>query len=245
MEGQAFIEQLQICADTIQAVASNIERGVPCEKIDYSGLYAVLYKLMPLFPRSLDLYQKRLRDIILPNIKLQNAVQYNQFGQQIIIPNNGINPIVFGQLIATLRYIQAHIAANKDTTFWTEVHPEIIKSSRELFENSHYPEAVEAAFLEIAIRVKTIVRDKTGDDIDGTAAMQKAFSEKSPIIVLGDISTQTGRDIQRGYMELFAGSVRCIRNPRVHERVVVDRTDAIRKLHLASLLMSAIDNAII
>jgi len=245
MEMQVFNTQLKICADTIQVIVSNIESGVPCEKIDYSGLYAVLYKLMPLFPRSLDLYQKRLRDIILPNIKLQNIVRYNQFGQQIIIPNNGINPIVFGQLIATIRYIQAHIAVNKDTKFWAEIHPEIIKSSRELFENLHYPEAVEAAFLEITIRVKTIIRDKTGDDVDGTAAMQKAFSEKSPIIVLGDISTQTGRDIQRGYMELFAGSVRCIRNPRVHERIIVDRTDAIRKLHLASFLMSAIDNATI
>lgn len=245
MDEQAFFKQLQICADTIQAVASNVERGVPCEKIDYSELYAVVYKLIPLFPRSLDLYQKRLRDIILPNIKLQNVVQYNQFGQQIIIPNNGINPIVFGQLIATIRYIQAHIAANNDASIWTEIHSEIIKSSRELFENSHYPEAVEAAFLEITIRVKTIVRDKTGDDVDGTAAMQKAFSEKSPIIVLGNISTQTGRDIQRGYMELFVGSVRCIRNPRAHERIVVDRTEAIRKLHLASFLMSAIDNATI
>ncbi len=242
---QAFNAQLKICADMIQAIASNIERGVPCTKIDYSDLYAALYKLIPLFPRSLDLYQKRLRDIILPNIKLQNAVQFNQFGQQIIIPNNGINPIVFGQLIATIRYIQAHIAANNDANSWTEIHPEIIKSSRELFENSHYPEAVEAAFLEITIRVKTIVQDKTGDDVDGTAAMQKAFSEKSPIIVLGNISTQTGRDIQRGYMELFAGSVRCIRNPRAHERIVVDRTEAIRKLHLASLLMSAINNATI
>ena len=209
MEEQAFAKQLQICADTIQAVASNVERGVPCEKIDYSDLYAVLYKLIPLFPRSLDLYQKRLRDIILPNIKLQNAVQYYQFGQQIIIPNNGINPIVFGQLIATIRYIQAHIISNNDVGFWSEIHPEIIKSSRELFENSHYPEAVEAAFLEITIRVKTIVRDKTGEKVDGTSAMEKAFSANNPIISLGDTSTQTGRDIQRGYMELFTGSVRC------------------------------------
>lgn len=75
--------------------------------------------------------------------------------------------------------------------------------------------------------------------------MEKAFSANNPIISLGDTSTQTGRDIQRGYMELFTGSVRCIRNPRAHERIVVDRTEAIRKLHLASLLMSAIDNATI
>ena len=74
---QAFNVQLKICADTIQEIVSNIEGGVPCGKIDYSDLYAALYKLVPLFPRSLNLYQNRLRDIILPNIKLYNAVQYN------------------------------------------------------------------------------------------------------------------------------------------------------------------------
>ena len=245
MEEQTFAKQLQICADTMQVIASNIERGMPCEKIDYSDLYTVLYQLIPLFPRSLELYQKRLRDTILPNIKLKNIVQYNQFGPPLIIPNNGINPIVFGQLIATIRYVQAHMAENNDASFWSEIHPEITQSSRELFENSHYPEAVEAAFLEITIRVKTIIRDKIGVDADGTSAMEKVFSANNPIIGLGDISTQTGRDIQRGFMELFAGSVRCIRNPKAHERVIVDRTDAIRKLHLASLLMSAIDNATI
>lgn len=245
MEIQEFKAQLKVCADTIQTIARRIEQNIPCELIDYSDLYTVLYKLIPLFPRSLELYQNRLRDTILPNIKLQNAIQYNQFGQQIVIPNNGINPIVFGQAIATIRYIQAYMTINNNVTFWSEIHPKIIESSQELFDNTHYPEAVESAFLEITIRVKTILRDKTGDDVDGVPAMQKAFSEQSPIIKLGDMSTKTGRDIQRGYMELFAGAVRCIRNPKVHERVVIDRTDAIRKLHLASLLMSAIDNATI
>ena len=245
MEEQTFAKQLQICADMIQAILLRIDQGWPCEKLNYSELYNALYQLIPLFPRSLELYQHRLRDKILPNIKLRDFIQYNQFGQQIVIPNNGIHPIVFGQAVATIRYVQAHMTENNDASFWSEIHPEITKSSRELFENSHYPEAVEAAFLEITIRVKTIIRDKIGVDADGTSAMEKAFSANNPIIGLGDISTQTGRDIQRGFMELFAGSVRCIRNPKAHERVIVDRTDAIRKLHLASLLMSAIDNATI
>ncbi len=73
--------------------------------------------------------------------------------------------------------------------------------------------------------------------------MQKAFSTNNPIIQVGDIKTQTGKDIQQGIMELFTGAVRCIRNPKVHDKIVIDKTEAIRKLYLASLLMSEIDKA--
>ena len=35
---------------------------------------------------------------------------------------------------------------------------------------------LEAAFLEINVRIKEIIKLKTGEDIDGVPAMQKAFS---------------------------------------------------------------------
>lgn len=52
-----------------------------------------------------------------------------------------------------------------------------------------------------------------------------------------------GKDIQQGVMELLTGSIRYIRNPKSHEKIVVEKHDAVRKLHLASLLMSEIDKA--
>lgn len=126
---------------------------------------------------------------------------------------------------------------------WTFVHASIYKSSKELFDNGHYAESVEAAFLEITVRVKNIIKSQTGEDLDGTAAMQKAFSLNNPIIQVADISTRTGKDIQQGVMELLTGSIRYIRNPKAHEKILIDQHDAVLKLHLASLLMSEIDKA--
>ena len=80
-------------------------------------------------------------------------------------------------------------------------------------------------------------------DLDGTAAMQRAFSVNNPIIQVADTSTRTGKDIQQGVMELFCGSIRYIRNPKAHEKIVMDENEAISKLHLASMLMYEIDKA--
>lgn len=48
-----------------------------------------------------------------------------------------------------------------------------------------------------------------------------------------------------GYMNMFAGAINAIRNPKVHENMTISKDDAIRKLYLASMLMYKLDNAII
>ena len=75
--------------------------------------------------------------------------------------------------------------------------------------------------------------------------MQSAFSVQNPIIKLGNVSTETGANIQQGYMEMFAGSMRGIRNPKAHNNQIISRSDAIRKLHFASMLMYKLDNEIV
>ena len=92
--------------------------------------------------------------------------------------------------------------------------------------------------------IKEIIKLKTGEDIDGVPAMQKAFSVNNPIFKLHtDIISKTGKDIQQGYMELFVGAFRCIRNPKAHEKISITKIEAIQKLHFASLLMYEIDKA--
>lgn len=189
------------------------------------------------------IFREHLKNIILPNLKLRDLQQMSPMGQMVAIPRNGINPFVLGQVIATIYYITAYHNQRVDNGFWTFVHESIINSSKDLFDNGHYAESVEAAFLEITVRVKNIIKTQTGEDLDGTAAMQKAFSLNNPIIQVADVSLRTGKDIQQGVMELLTGSIRYIRNPKAHEKIVVEKYDAVRKLHLASLLMNEIDKA--
>lgn len=45
-------------------------------------------------------------------------------------------------------------------------------------------------------------------------------------------------------MQMFAGAMQGIRNPKTHENLSISREDAIKRLIFASLLMDKIDEAI-
>ena len=74
--------------------------------------------------------------------------------------------------------------------------------------------------------------------------MTQAFSVKNPVLTLADLSDETGRNIQLGYMKIFEGSIIGIRNPKAHANLVIDQSRAIHLLFLASLLMFKIDEAL-
>lgn len=238
-----FIYQLGICNKVIDNICSRIEVGVTYDQIHYKELYDELQKLLPEIPEELRIYKDRLENVLLPNLKLNDVFQTNAYGHQRTIQRTGINPYVFGQVIATRCYIKESLE-NADKSFlWQNVHPVVVTSSKDLFENGHYAESVESAVLELIVRVRGIVKEMTGVSVDGTSAMQKAFAVKNPIIKVSNIETRTGEDIQQGIMEIASGVVRCIRNPKVHELVPYTRRKAVQELCLISYLMEAIDQA--
>jgi len=103
---------------------------------------------------------------------------------------------------------------------------------------------MEVAIFEAMKAVNKRVREMTGLDLDGSELMNKAFSEQHPLVVLADLSTETGRNVQAGYRLLFTGAVRGIRNPDAHELFQpLDDEDALEKLGFASMLMRQLDAA--
>jgi uncharacterized protein (TIGR02391 family) len=115
--------------------------------------------------------------------------------------------------------------------------------SKSRFESGHYADSVEAAFKEVNSRVKKTVKDTIGKELDGAALMKTAFSVNNPLIKLDDISTESGKNIQLGFMELFSGAMIGIRNPKAHANIVITKEYAIHLLFVASLLMFKIDEA--
>jgi uncharacterized protein (TIGR02391 family) len=111
------------------------------------------------------------------------------------------------------------------------------------FASGHFADSVEAAFKAVNERVKKVVLAKTGQEYDGADLMGRAFSLKKPILLLGDLSTVTGQNMQVGYLQIFAGSMTGIRNPKAHENIEIDAARAIHFLFLASLLMAKLDEA--
>jgi uncharacterized protein (TIGR02391 family) len=130
------------------------------------------------------------------------------------------------------------------TDFWSLIHPEILEVTKTRFESGHYADCAEAAFKYINSVVKELVKTANGKELDGASLMTTAFSVNNPVIQIDNIATETGRSIQQGYMEIFAGSMIGIRNPKAHAVIEIGKQRAIHFIFLASLLMDTIDIAL-
>ncbi len=237
----SFIEQLNKCNIALESVCNKINiQNIPSGQINYTNLHNELYTLIPLIPNEYSIFRERLRDVILPNLKFKDIQQMGPYGITMI-PQNGINPYTLGDVIATIAFLNKYNAIS----LWDTIHPQIISVSKSRFDDGYYADAVEAAFKEINIRIKKIFKERKGEEKDGVKLMQSTFSVQNPVIKIGDISTETGRDIQQGYLEMFSGAIRGIRNPKAHNNQVISKADAVRKLHFASMLMYKIDNEIV
>lgn len=128
--------------------------------------------------------------------------------------------------------------------FWEFIHPRICALARPRIEAGFFGDAVEASFKEVNDAVKRIVRDTDGRELDGASLMTTAFSPQTPIIRLTQLVTETDRNIQQGYMQIMAGSMIGIRNPKAHGNLSPDSKKALHLIALASLLMYKLDERI-
>ena len=130
----------------------------------------------------------------------------------------------------------------KAIDFWSLIHPAIAGIAKSRFDSKHYADAIENSLKHINTLVKQKVKKKANKELDGATLMNTAFSVNTPIIALDDISTESGKNVQQGYMQIFAGAMTGIRNPKAHEIVNIDENRAIHLLFLASLLMNKLGN---
>jgi len=119
--------------------------------------------------------------------------------------------------------------------------PRIQKIAGSRIAARNYADAVEAALKEVNHRIKVHVKNLSGQELDGSSLMNTAFSLKNPIIVLDDLATEMGKNIQIGYMQIFAGAMTGIRNPKAHQNIHIAERRAMQFLVLASLLMEKLD----
>jgi len=169
----------------------------------------------------------------------------NQFGQTFI------NPYAIGEILFGLDYLSAKgqepsAEGQANVDLWVYIHPLIQKSSKKLYEDGHFANAAEDAFIEINDRVKKLFAlIKPGDKIpDGDTAMTTVFSVNNPMLKVCDMSTETGINEQKGLMLMLQGAMSALRNPKAHSNITISKDDAIRRLMYASMLMYKIDEAV-
>lgn len=156
-----------------------------------------------------------------------------------------VNPFIWGRIYEIMVAVKQPVL-NKQADIWEDMHPQISKVSKKLYEDGHYAEAAENAFKEINSRVKKIYILKCPNEkvLDGVALMTTVFSDNEPLIEFGDRTSESGRNIQKGFMMMLAGAMAGLRNPKAHENLTIADNDAMRQLMFASMLMYKIDEAV-
>lgn len=124
---------------------------------------------------------------------------------------------------------------------WDHLHPAIIEIAKGRFQASHYADAVFTSYLHINTTVKAKYKELTGREEDGVKLMRFAFGMPKPgdkpKISLADYTSESGWNIQDGYMQIFAGAMQGIRNPKAHAILDVNPDEAWEMIVLASHLM--------
>lgn len=144
-----------------------------------------------------------------------------------------------------LDLLKRKLLSNQHEPFWAYIHPSIKNLVFTKFNGQHYADCVETAFKEINSRLKKIYRQERNVEKDGADLMKTTFSFNNPLLKFEDNSTSSGENVQKGYMDIFAGAMTGIRNPKAHENQNITKDAAIKRLIFASLLMDKIDEALI
>jgi uncharacterized protein (TIGR02391 family) len=106
--------------------------------------------------------------------------------------------------------------------------------SKVLFVEEHYALAVEEGYKLLNNLVKT----RSTLKIDGADLMRTAFSPKNPFLRINPLQTESQKNQQLGYMDILAGCMTGIRNPRAHEHSYLDYPQpALEMLSLANHLI--------
>lgn len=156
-----------------------------------------------------------------------------------------VNPFIWGRIYEIMISIKQPVL-NSRSEIWRNIHPMIKSVSKSLYENGHFAEAAENAFKEINSRVKKlfVLKCPNRKVPDGASVMTTVFSDNEPLIEFGERSSESGQNIQRGFMMMLAGAMIGIRNPKAHENLIIGEEDAMRQLMFASMLMYKIDDAV-
>lgn len=126
---------------------------------------------------------------------------------------------------------------------WPLLHPTVVALGKPRMDAGHYADAVESCLKELSTSVKLKHQQATGQELDGVDLMRKAFKLDAPSIVLAPLVDETGKNIQRGYLDLFAGAMAGVRNPKAHGNVQITKERAIHFLFLASLLFFKLEES--
>lgn len=124
------------------------------------------------------------------------------------------------------------------------VHHTILFSCREELLDENYFHAI----FEASKNLLDEIRSKSRLNEDGVELIEKAFNIKNPYLVVADLATENGKNIQRGFKDLCNGITRMVRNVTAHTpkiKWIVEEKDALEILCMISFLFRTLDDSIV
>ena len=172
------------------------------------------------------------------NPKLYSNLQ--EIKSSLFYNNNFVNVFALGRIVQILRiYDDMHI-----NDFWQFAHPRIIELCKSKFEDGYYSDAVQTALVEICSIVREFRKEQGIQEIQSDKDMMHNTFSTSKVLQFTNSSTTSLKNIQEGYEKIFPGVIQAMRNPNAHQNNIIEKSEAVQKLMIASNLMEMLDIAI-
>lgn len=98
-----------------------------------------------------------------------------------------------------------------------------------------------SAALEAIKVMATVLREKSGLDLDGDALAGKALAAPDPLVRVVGVGGTGGDAIQRGVMQAAQGIFQAARNPLAHSRITLSRDEAMEIVAMASFVVRSVE----
>jgi len=133
-----------------------------------------------------------------------------------------------------------------DKFLLSNLHQDITEDAKKKFLNNHYSESVFSAIKSVEDRLYFMHKENTGEECTGVELVQKAIKEEYLNFVPDEFiaKDKTKKGIQKGFTQIFEGSMMGVRNFLAHEDVRIKKDEAVHYLFLCSLLLRKLENKI-
>ena len=213
--------------------------------IDKSGVVNIRdkdYKLM----------HEELRNFVYDN-NYDNSYEWQLISQNLIYTTKEyLSKEEANNILRAIEGLQRKELKNRqlskdDISFLNSLNSQILSVVEQPYLTNQYATAIENAFKEIDHRLIKLYKKYKNIDDNGVSLMRAIFNPEKDdkrLLTFESLETKSGKNVQEGYMQIFAGAMQGIRNPKAHENMTATKESAKDRITLASLLMKKIDEAI-
>jgi uncharacterized protein (TIGR02391 family) len=161
------------------------------------------------------------------------------FGQ-----NHDYNDILERDIPDVEAHAERHARAGERTPdaigFEDLLHSIVRKHALKQYQDGHLRDAV----LNSIVAVFDLIRERSNLKQDGQALVTEAFSIEKPHLIFSELDSESGRNDQKGFMQILIGAYIGVRNPKAHSLFHdLDHAKAAQYLIFASLLARRITEA--